>query len=45
LNVLIKNGLIVTDDKGIYGATYFLTPLMEQNFQLFNEILEKIKKT
>jgi len=44
LNVLTKNGLIITDDKGIYGSTYFLTPLMEQNFQLFNEILEKIKK-
>ena len=45
LNVLTKNGLIITDDKGIYGSTYFPTPLMEQNFQLFNEILEKIKKT
>ncbi|HEX5186131.1 MAG TPA: winged helix-turn-helix domain-containing protein [Nitrososphaeraceae archaeon] len=45
LNVLIKNGLIITDDKEAYGATYFPTPLMEQNFQLFNEILEKIKKT
>ena len=45
LNVLIKNGLIITEDKGIYGSTYFLTPLMEQIFQLFNEILEKIRKT
>ena len=45
LNVLIKNGLIITEDKEIYGSTYFLTPLMEQNFQLFKEILNKIKKT
>ncbi len=45
LNVLIKNGLIITDEKGIYGSTYFLTPLMEQNFELFTEIIEKIKKT
>jgi DNA-binding transcriptional ArsR family regulator len=45
LNVLIKNGLIVTEDKEIYGSTYFLTPLMEQNFQLFKEILEKVRKT
>jgi DNA-binding transcriptional ArsR family regulator len=45
LNVLTKNGLIITDDKGIYGSTYFLTPLMEQNFQLFNEMLEKVRKT
>ena len=34
LNVLIKNGLIITNDREIYGSTYFLTPLMEQNFQL-----------
>ena len=45
LNVLIKNGLIITDEKEIYGSTYFLTPLMEQNFQLFKEIIDKIKKT
>ena len=44
LNVLIKNGLTITDEKGIYGSTYFLTPLMEQNFQLFKEIIDKIKK-
>jgi len=44
LNVLIKNGLIITDEKGMYGSTYFLTPLMEQNFQLFKEIIDKIKK-
>ncbi|HZL22462.1 MAG TPA: winged helix-turn-helix domain-containing protein [Nitrososphaeraceae archaeon] len=44
LNVLIKNGLIITEDKEIYGSTYFLTPLMEQNFQLFKEIVDKIKK-
>jgi predicted transcriptional regulator len=45
LNVLIKNGLIITDEKEIYGSIYFLTPLMEQNFELFTEIIEKIKKT
>ena len=44
LNVLIKNGLIITEDKEIYGSTYFLTPLMEQNYQLFKEIVDKIKK-
>ena len=44
LNVLIKNGLIISDDREIYSSTYFLTPLMEQNFQLFEEILEKVRK-
>ena len=43
LNVLIKNGLTITDEKGIYGSTYFLTPLMEQNFQLLKEIIDRIK--
>ena len=43
LNVLIQNGLIITDNKGIYGSTYFLTSLMEQNFLLFKEIIDKIK--
>ena len=45
LNVLIKNGLIITEDKEIYGSIYFFTPLMEQNFQLFKEMLDKIRKT
>ena len=44
LNVLINNGLIITDDREIYGSTYFLTPLMEQNFQLLEQILEKVRK-
>ncbi len=44
LNVLIKNGLIITDDREIYGSTYFLTPLMEQNIQLLEQILEKVRK-
>ena len=44
LNVLIKNGLIITDDREIYGSTYFLTPLMEQNFKLLEQILEKVRK-
>ena len=44
LNVLVNNGLIITEDKEIYGSTYFLTPLMEQNFQLLEQILEKVRK-
>ena len=44
LNVLIKNVLIITENREIYGSTYFLTPLMEQNFQLLEQILEKVRK-
>ena len=44
LEVLSKNGLVITDNKEVYGATYFLTPLMEKNYQLCKEIMNKIGK-
>jgi len=44
LEVLSKNGLVITDDKEVYGAIYFLTPLMEKNYQLCKEIMDKIGK-
>ena len=44
LKALSDNGLIITDNKETYGATYFLTPLMENNFESFKEILVKIGK-
>jgi len=41
LEVLQKNRLIVsTGDK--YSVTYFLSPLMEANYKLFEEIVDKI---
>jgi DNA-binding transcriptional ArsR family regulator len=43
LKVLSENGLVITDAKDAYGATYFLTPLMEKNYRSFKEILERIK--
>ena len=42
LKVLSQNGLIITDNKDSYGATYFLTPLMEKNYPSFKSILAKI---
>lgn len=44
LRVLSENGLIITDNKDSYGATYFLTPLMEKNYTSFREILVRIGK-
>lgn len=44
LKVLAENGMIITENKETYGATYFLTPLMEKNYVSFQEILAKIKK-
>ena len=43
LKILSENGLVITDDKDKYGATYFLTPLMENNYTSFRAILEKVK--
>jgi len=43
LKILSENGLVITDDKDKYGATYFLTPLMENNYASFRAILEKVK--
>jgi DNA-binding transcriptional ArsR family regulator len=42
LRVLSENGLVITDNKDSYGATYFLTPLMEKNITSFREILARI---
>ena len=44
LEVLLKNGLVITDNRESYGATYFLTPLLEKNYESFKEILAKIGK-
>ena len=43
LKVLSENGLVITDNKESYGATYFLTPLMENNYSSFTEILAKVE--
>jgi predicted ArsR family transcriptional regulator len=44
LDMLSQNGLVITDNKSTYGATYFLSPLMEKNYQSFTEILVKFGK-
>jgi DNA-binding transcriptional ArsR family regulator len=43
LEVLERNKLIVSAGEG-YGTTYFLSPVMEENYFLFEEILKKIWK-
>jgi DNA-binding transcriptional ArsR family regulator len=45
LKVLTNNGLVITDKEDSYGAAYFLTPLMENNYQSFIEILSRIKSS
>ena len=41
LGVLEKNKIITTAGEG-YGTTYFLSPLMEENYELFEEIVNRL---
>jgi len=43
LDVLEKNRLITTAGEG-YGITYFLSPPMEENYAVFEEIMKRIWK-
>jgi len=43
LEVLEKNRIITSAGEG-YGVTYFLTPMIEDNYPVFEEILKKIWK-
>ncbi len=43
LKVLEKNRIITSAGEG-YGTTYFLSPQMEENYHLFEEIVNKIWK-
>jgi DNA-binding transcriptional ArsR family regulator len=43
LKVLEKNRIITTAGEG-YGVTYFLSPIMEENYALFEEILKRMWK-
>ena len=44
LDVLKKNGLVVTENEESYGDTYFISPLLEKNYSAFSEIMDKIGK-
>jgi DNA-binding transcriptional ArsR family regulator len=43
LDVLQKNRIITSMGDG-YGMTYFLSPVMEENYAMFQEIVDKIWK-
>ena len=44
LNVLEKNNIIIQVNKGNYAAMYFLSEIMKQNIEIFNEIWERFGK-
>jgi DNA-binding transcriptional ArsR family regulator len=43
LKVLEKNKIITSAGEG-YGVTYFLSPAMEENYALFEEIMKRMWK-
>ena len=43
LKILQKNRIITSAGNG-YGTTYFLSPEMEENYDIFEEILNKLWK-
>ena len=42
--MLKKNGLVITENEDSYGATYFTSPIMEKNYFVLDEIMDKIGK-
>lgn len=42
--VLEKNNIIYAVNRGNYGAVYFLSEIMEENYKLFGEIWERFGK-
>ena len=43
LRVLEKNRIVTTAGEG-YGTTYFLSPLLEENYGVFEEIVDRMWK-
>ena len=44
IRVLTKEKIITTDDERKYGSMYFISPLLEKNMYIFDEILNKTGK-
>jgi DNA-binding transcriptional ArsR family regulator len=44
IDVLEKNGVIISSGGKKYGSVYFLTTIMEENYEIFNEIWVQIGK-
>ncbi|MBL7055379.1 winged helix-turn-helix transcriptional regulator [Candidatus Woesearchaeota archaeon] len=44
LKILEKNNILEAINKGKYGAMYFLTKIMEENMEVFEQIWERFGK-
>jgi DNA-binding transcriptional ArsR family regulator len=45
IKILEQNGLIVSSQKGAYGAVYFVSPYLEAEYSILEEIWAKVDKT
>jgi len=45
LGILEQNALIVSSQKGQYGAVYFISPYLESEFSILDEIWAKVDKS
>ena len=43
IDVLLENGLLTTSSSSGYGEVYFLSPELEQNYEVFKNIASKLK--
>lgn len=43
MGVLEKSGLVVSSQSGGYGEVYFLSPEMERNISLFDDVIKKLR--
>jgi PAS domain S-box-containing protein len=43
MDILLKNELVNTSKTGSYGEVYFLSPEMEGNMEIFNDIVDKFE--
>ena len=44
LKILQENNMVVTSSAGAYGAMYFLTPYLEKNISVLEEIWARFGK-
>jgi len=44
IDVLIKNKIVSPAGEGQYGTVYFISPIMEENFESFKNIWKESKK-
>lgn len=42
IDVLLEDNILIVTKKGKYGALYFLSNIMKENYQLFQQIWKKV---